>query len=64
MRGKISTVVVVAVAFATARPALAGPALLFDMANGSVLYAVHWDDGASAVAALDGRMPHVEVALL
>ena len=30
----------------------------------SILYAVHWDDGASAVATLDGRMPHVEVALL
>jgi hypothetical protein len=30
----------------------------------SVLYAVHWEDGAEAVAALDGRMPHVEVALL
>jgi hypothetical protein len=30
----------------------------------SVLYAVHWEDGAEAVAALDGRMPHVEAALL
>lgn len=30
----------------------------------SVLYAVHWEDGTEAVAALDGRMPHVEVALL
>jgi predicted N-acetyltransferase YhbS len=30
----------------------------------STLYAVHWEDGADAVAALDGRMPHVEVALL
>ncbi len=30
----------------------------------SVLYAVQWEDGAEAVAALDGRMPHVEVALL
>jgi hypothetical protein len=30
----------------------------------SVLYAVHWEDGDEAVAVLDGRMPHVEVALL
>jgi hypothetical protein len=30
----------------------------------SVLYAVHWEDGAKAVESLDGRMPHVEVALL
>jgi hypothetical protein len=30
----------------------------------SVLYAVHWEDGAQAVADLDERMPHVEVALL
>ena len=30
----------------------------------STLYAVHWDDGAEAVARLDGRMPHVEAALL
>jgi hypothetical protein len=30
----------------------------------SVLYAVQWENGADAVAALDGRMPHVEVALL
>jgi ribosomal protein S18 acetylase RimI-like enzyme len=30
----------------------------------SVLYAVHWQDGADAVAALDRRIPHVEVALL
>ena len=30
----------------------------------SVLYAVHWQEGTEAVAALDGRMPHVEVALL
>jgi hypothetical protein len=30
----------------------------------SVLYAAHWEDGAEAVAALDGRMPHVEAALL
>lgn len=30
----------------------------------SVLYAVHWEDGAAAAAALDGRMPHVEAALL
>ncbi len=31
---------------------------------GSVLYAVHREDGADAVAALDGRMPHLEVAIL
>lgn len=30
----------------------------------SVLYAVHWDDGADVVAPLDGRIPHLEVALL
>jgi ribosomal protein S18 acetylase RimI-like enzyme len=30
----------------------------------SILYAVHWPDGADAVAALDRRVPHVEVALL
>ncbi|HEX4963513.1 MAG TPA: hypothetical protein VF173_21975, partial [Thermoanaerobaculia bacterium] len=30
----------------------------------SLLYAVHWQEGTAAVAALDGRMPHVEVALL
>jgi hypothetical protein len=30
----------------------------------SVLYAVHWEDGAAAVAELDGRLAHVEVATL
>ncbi|MFL6194160.1 MAG: hypothetical protein ACJ75H_08310 [Thermoanaerobaculia bacterium] len=30
----------------------------------SVLYGVDWEKGASALASLDGRMPHVEVALL
>jgi len=30
----------------------------------SVLYAVSWEDETQAVAELDGRMPHVEVALL
>ncbi|HSF38290.1 MAG TPA: hypothetical protein VLT87_00775 [Thermoanaerobaculia bacterium] len=30
----------------------------------SVLYAVHWEDGKEAVEALDGRMPHLEAALL
>jgi hypothetical protein len=30
----------------------------------SVLYAVTWEDETQAVAELDGRMPHVEVALL
>jgi len=30
----------------------------------SVLYVVFWEDGAEAVARLDGRMLHVEVALL
>ena len=39
MRGKILTVVFAAVAFAIARPALAGPALLFDAADRNVLYA-------------------------
>jgi hypothetical protein len=30
-----------------------------------VLYAVCWgEEGSKAVAALDGRMPHLEVALL
>ncbi len=30
----------------------------------SILYAVHWEDGAVAVEKLDGRIPHVEVATL
>jgi hypothetical protein len=30
----------------------------------SVLYAVHWEDGREAVDSLDGRLPHVEAALL
>jgi hypothetical protein len=30
----------------------------------SVLYAVLWEEGAKAATAWDGRMPHVEVALL
>lgn len=30
----------------------------------SVLYTVDWGEGAAAVAALDGRLPHVEAALL
>jgi hypothetical protein len=30
----------------------------------SVLYAVHWEDGREAAEALDGRLPHVEAALL
>ena len=30
----------------------------------SILYAVCWEDGRAAVAALDGRIPHLEVALL
>jgi hypothetical protein len=30
----------------------------------SVLYGVDWEGGGEALAALDGRMPHVEVALL
>jgi hypothetical protein len=30
----------------------------------SILYAVCWEDGKAAVAALDGRIPHLEVALL
>ncbi len=30
----------------------------------SVLYTVDWGDGAAAIEALDGRLPHVEAALL
>jgi len=30
----------------------------------SILYAVCWDEGRAAVAALDGRVPHLEAALL
>lgn len=30
----------------------------------SILYLVHWEDGAQAVRALDGRIAHVEVATL
>jgi hypothetical protein len=30
----------------------------------SVLYVVHWDDGADAANALDDRMPHLEIATL
>jgi hypothetical protein len=30
----------------------------------SLLHVVYWDDGRSAVAALDRRMPHVEIAVL
>lgn len=30
----------------------------------SILYVVHWDDGTAAVEALDGRVPHPEVAIL
>jgi hypothetical protein len=30
----------------------------------SLLQLVHWEDGRAAVEALDGRVPHVEVALL
>jgi hypothetical protein len=30
----------------------------------SILYAVCWEDGREAVETLDGRLPHVEVALL
>lgn len=30
----------------------------------SVLYTVHWGDGADAVARLDGRVPHLDVAVL
>ncbi len=30
----------------------------------ATLYAVHWDDGAAAADALDGRVAHYEVALL
>ena len=30
----------------------------------SILYTVHWEDGAEAVARLGGRIPHPEVAIL
>lgn len=30
----------------------------------SVLYVTHWDDGDAAAEALDGRVPHVEIAIL
>ena len=30
----------------------------------SILYVVHWEDGAAAVDALDGRIPHLEAAIL
>ena len=30
----------------------------------SLLYAAHWEDGRRAVDSLDGRIPHLEVALL
>jgi hypothetical protein len=30
----------------------------------SVLYVVHWEDGAAAAAAIDSRIPHLEAALL
>lgn len=30
----------------------------------SLVYVVHWEDGARAVDALDGRVPHLEVAVL
>ena len=30
----------------------------------SLLYAVYWEDGAAAVRNLDGRVPHLEVAIL
>jgi hypothetical protein len=30
----------------------------------SGIYLVHWEDGAAAAGALDGRVPHLEAALL
>ena len=30
----------------------------------SILYTVYWDDGETAASALDGRIPHIEVAVL
>jgi hypothetical protein len=30
----------------------------------SIIYVVHWEDGSSAVDALDDRVPHLEVAVL
>lgn len=44
MRGRVATFVVgVAAAVAITAPALAGPALLLDMADGNVLYAEDHD---------------------
>ena len=43
MRGRVTTIVAIAGALAMACPALAGPALLFDMADGNVLYAEDHD---------------------
>ena len=43
VRGRISTIVVAVAALAAATPALAGPALLFDAADGAVLYAEDLD---------------------
>lgn len=34
------------------------------LAYPSVIHTVHWDDGRDAVAALDDRIPHLEVAVL
>ena len=44
VRGRVLTIVVTAAAFAVARPASAGPTLLFDAADGNVLYAEDLDN--------------------
>ena len=53
-----------ALGFAEFDPLLAAAAALPHRRYASVLYAVHWPDGAAAVDALDGRTPHLETAIL
>lgn len=54
-----------AVGFAARHPLLAVTRRLFrHRSSAATLYDVHWEDGADAFAALEGRPPHYEVALL
>jgi len=54
-----------AVGFASRHPLLpVARRLLRQRTTVSTLYVVHWEDGEEAVAALDGRVMHCEVALL
>ena len=54
-----------AVGFAARHPLLPVARRLFrHRTTVSTLYAVHWEDGDEAVASLDGRVTHCEVALL